>query len=643
MYAVTRVLEGLLVAHVMWALFFVTGTMLDARKERVAGTWSDALLRLVLFSAAGMAIWGFEGFALGLLHGFTLAGLTVALLANVAVFAFVRGERPWAGAFWARRSRALARAARGPGAIVYVAALVLSVPAVIPDFSYDGVKFHLAYAYEWFRADHIFADPRMRFPYYAFNTEVLDTLMMVARAGRFVTFLSWLSGTLTALGVAAVLARLDAGAQTQRSPLERRAAGAVYAIIPFSLMLSAVFLRWWPTAMTDVTAALMFTTFATALSENALDFDGTWLRTALVCAAFLAGIKPSYLLFVPFVALALLITARRYGIARRTIALLLGSLLLLSSAWYLRNLIEDGDPVPPVFNLLLHGTDRYITAADWARVSADYAPPRTLAQWLRYPVDDFFDTQSSLFREYGVTAVVFFLYGIVIAAPVLLARRARSPSQAAVASLFGWTALGLIYLIGVSALTRYSLLIYPCVAVCAGTFILDAAALVPRGVLFAPFAALLTVIPTPASHEFYHEFYGVYYAGLQQILPDDQTALSRFVPGYPETYPIFGTPIIERYPTVLLIEAPINYYVEMHDAQPLGDYAGIGRYADFAAAVDAGDARRYLDARAIGAIVVNRSVHLLVPDEIAYLRRQIVPAGWRELPSSDAQFTVFLR
>jgi len=642
-YALTRLFEGLLVAHVMWALFFVTGTMLDGREERRANTWPEALARLVLFSAAGMAIWGFEGFAIGLLHGFTLAGFAIALVANLAIFVVVRGERPWAAGFWARRARVVSRAARGPGAIVYAAALILSTPAVIPDFSYDGVKFHLAYAYEWFHAGRIYADPRMRFPYYAFNAEVLDTLMMVVRAGRFVTFLSWLSGTLASLGITALLARLDAAAQAHRSLYERRAATAVYAILPFSLMLSAVFLRWWPTAMTDVTASLMFTALAASFAQCGLEFEATPLRTALVCAAFLAGIKPSYLLFVPVVALAIFAIARRHGLERRTIALLLGSFLILSSTWYVRNLIEDGDPVPPIFNLMVHGTDPYITAADWAHVSADYAPHRTLAQWLRYPIGEFLDTQSPLFREYGVTAVVLFIYAIVIATPVLLARRARSPSQAAVATIFGWTLLGIIYLVSVSALTRYSLLIYPCIAVCAGALILDAAALVPRGLLFAPLAALLAVIPTPAAREFYREFRGVYYAGLTQVMPNDKTALARFVAGYEQAEPLFQTPVSDADPSVLLIEAPMNYYLEMHGARPFGDYVGVGRYGDFVAAVDAGEARAYLDDRRVGAIVINRGANVLVPDEIAYLRRQLAGHGWTMLPSSDEHFSVFVR
>lgn len=642
MYALIRLIEGLAFAHALWGLFYLTGTLVDSRAESETGG-PEALLRVLLYSAAGMALWGFAGFVLGTLHLFEPLGLTLAFAAFAAAFRFVRGERPWTRAFWARRARLLRQAVSVPAAIVYVAALMLSVPAVVPDFSYDGVRFHLAYAYEWVRAAHIYADDRMRFPYYTFNTELLDAMIMIARAGRFVTFLSWLSGTIVALGVTAMLAFLDRDAQARRGRLERIAAQAVYALVPFSLLLCAVFLRWWPTAMTDVVASLMFFAATAGFVACAIRYDLTYLRVCAICAAFLAGMKPSYLVLLPVFALALVVATRRSAGSPRTAWALIGALLVLSSPWYARNLIADGDPVPPVFNLMLHGRDRYITAADWAHVTADYSPRRTPGQWAAFPADEFLHPQSPLFREYGVTAVVFFLYAILALAPVLAARKSADASQAATARIFVMTAAGLAYVLAISALTRYSLLVYPCVCICAGVLVLDLCALLPRGILAAPVAAALLAIPSPGSGEFYREFRGVYYAELTQILPSDETALERFVPGYAEARPIFGAPVLSSDPSVLLIEAPLNYYVELHGGQPIGDYVGVGRYADALEAIDAGRARAYVDAHRIGAIVVNRTVNILVPDEIAYLREQLRAAGWRELPSSDALYAVFLR
>lgn len=644
MYAIAQLLLGLAIAHALWAGAYVTGTLFERKgSSRTAGP--DALFRLVALSLAGFALWGFQVFVFGLLGLFTPVGLACAALLDLAAFVILRREHPWRGEFWVSRWRFVEAAMRGPGLFVYAVALLLSVPAVIPDFSSDGVRVHLAYAYDWVRAGRIYAEQRMRFPYYAFNVELLDGLVMAIGAGRYVTFLSWLCGTLAALGVTGLLAFLDAAAQETRKGIQRQAAFMVYALAPLSLVLSAVFLRWWPTGMTDVIVSAFFLGIVGSYALAAASDDPMWPRILIVCGGFFAGMKPSYLFFIPFLVVALVGPLRKRGVGKRAIVGSVLFLLVLASPWYVRNLIYDGDPIPPVFNLALRGHDPNFTRAEWASIVKDLNTPRSLRGWIHYPIADFFDTQTRAFREYGVTVVVFVLYLIPLAAVMLAARLNKTPAERGRASVFGFTLVGMIYIMLSSALTRYTLLIYPELALCAAILIIDASRFVREGAIAAPIVTLAMAFPTPASHEFYHEFYGVYYAGLTQVLPNDETAYVRFVPAYGEARPLFNASILRnpRYDNVLLVDAPINYYVELHGAQPFGDYSGIGRYSTFVEAVDRGRAVRYLNANDIGALVIARSSGILVADELRYLHRQLEDGGFMREPSSDSRYVVYLR
>ncbi|HEY0798583.1 MAG TPA: hypothetical protein VGD50_05505, partial [Candidatus Baltobacteraceae bacterium] len=351
------------------------------------------------------------------------------------------------------------------------------------------------------------------------------------------------------------------------------------------------------------------------------------------------------LVFVPFFVIAIALAAHARALKGTRIAALVCAVCVISGLWYMRNLIYDGDPVPPVFNLAFRGTDPNFSAQDWAGIRGDLSTHRSLRDWEAFPFEEFSNPQTIEFREYGVTAVVFSLYAIALAAPLLLFKYRKTPSEAALAYVLGFTALGMLYLMLSSSLTRYTLIIYPTVTVAAGALLLGAARRVPGGVFAAPVAALAMLIPTPLSHEFYHEFYGVYYEGLTQVMPSDDVALERFLGGYHEARSILDDPVLERPESdhVLLVEAVVNYYVELHGAHPFGDWTGDGRYHDLAAAIDDGLALQYARQHHMGAAVISRSNGPLVPEEIAYFGRQLEAGGFVQAPSSDDAYAVFVR
>ncbi|MDE2481551.1 MAG: hypothetical protein KGN02_05140 [bacterium] len=644
MYAGRQVIAGAFVAHALWALFFLTGSLLDTSVER-PNSQGRSMLRVVLYTIAGIAIWCFEAFVVGSAHALTLAGLALAAVCNAALLAlFARGQIA-RRRFWARRYELVADAFRGPGALVYAAALALCVPAVIPDFSSDGVRVHLAVAFEWMRAGRIYAESRMRFPYYAFNTELTYAWLMVLGLGRYVVFFEWLAGTLACLGIEALVASVDERAQAARTGLMARAASAIYVLMPLSLMLSAVFLRWWPTAMTDALASAAFLATVAAFAGATLEEDASWLWLGALACAFLAGMKPSYIFFVPFCAVALVAAARRLGLSRVKLAALALLVLVCASPWYVRNLVRDGDPIPPIFNLALRGHDPTFTQADWNAIASDLSTRRTLAGWESFAYDEFRDPQTIEFREYGVTAVVLAVYLFPVALVLLALRRRREKDERALLGIYAWLALGFVYLIATSALTRYTLLVYPEVAAAAGLTFLRFGGSTRLGMATAVVASVLCVLPSPGSRPFYAEFRGKYYTNLREYMPSDNDVLFKTVPGYAEAEPILGDSSHSdaAFGNVLLVEAPLQYYVELHGAQPWGDWTGPGRYSDIARAVDEGRFAAYAREHRIGAAVISRTSAALAPEEVDYLIEQLERVGFVVLPSSTERFTALAR
>ena len=176
----------------------------------------------IIATASGIAIYGFEGFALGLAGLMTPIGWCVATAVNGVLAAWLCPASKRAR-WWQARLAVARNAIVGPGIVAYLVMLVLCAPAALPDFSDDGVRYHLAYAYEWYRAGHIFADTHFRFPFYTFNTEALYARLFV-RASENIPFINWMAGTVAVLTIYGLVAAIDEKRQSARSALGQGAA-----------------------------------------------------------------------------------------------------------------------------------------------------------------------------------------------------------------------------------------------------------------------------------------------------------------------------------------------------------------------------------------------------------------------------------
>ena len=639
MYALSVVAIGLIVAHALALVAYAIGSAAlytpAARDRRSAGRCA---LRVVLATFTGIAILVFEGIVLGFAHLYTPAGVALLACTNAALLA-LRVRSSGVAPFFNGCFDEVRTSMRGPGFVIYCAMLVLCVPAALPEFSSDALRVHLAYAFDWVRAGGLYVDHRFRFPYYTFNDEVLDALIFCVGAGRYIGFVTWLAGTLSALGIYGLIETIDESARPQRGAVSTGAIRLVAIICALSAVTSATFLRWNDTAMPDVLSGALLLATVAGLVLAAMGDERRGLFGASITAAFLCGMKPSYLFFVPLVACALLAAAASTRQRWSAVALL----LVLTAPWYLRNAIAVGDPIPPVGHFALQREDSDFTKAEWSAILADLAPNRSAQSVETYPWRLFVETNTVEFREYGMNALVLWIYPIVLIFPFALMRLKQTPAQRSAAVVFAAVAAGVAYLFATSVLARYTLLVVPLIASGAGIVLSLAIARIRAFVLVAPVLAACSLLVTPGSADFYTRFQSLNYDQLFAILPNDRHALELLAAGYAEAEPIFDARWVgASHDNVLLLVCDLQYYTELAGAQPYGDWGGQGRFADFISAVDAHSIPAYLAQRHIGAVVINRSSRLLVPPEYELMRRELRAAGFLEA-RSDQYFASFLR
>ena len=644
-YALTQIAIGLAIAHVLWALFYLTGSMVWGREPVAEASSGRAMLFLVVATASGLAIYGLEGIGLGLAGFMTPAGWYFATVLNGALLVLLT-PRELRAQWWKTRLAVVRNAIASPAIVAYLAMLVLCTHAALPDYSDDGVRYHLAYAYEWYHTGRIFADHHFRFPYYTFNTEVIYAWLFVLRIGRYIPFLNWMTGTNAVLAIYGLIATVDESRQRLRSPLAQGAASVVYAIVPLSMVIAAVFFRWVDTAMPDATSSMCF---AAATASIVLVIYGAAPELLFGCAlstAYLAGMKPTYVLLVPLFGVFILLAGRYAHVARRTVAACLALMCALSLPWYIRNFVADGDPLPPFLHMALGRPDPDISRADIEGMAADLRPENlSLRSVEEYPLRLFRRADTSEFREAGVSAVVLSLYAILLVAVTLVFKTQKSRADVGLLALLWITLGGCLYLFATSILARYALLIYPTIAASAGCLILYAASASRYGILIAPAIAVCLTVPSRSAAPFTTQFSDLAYNSLAKVMPNDQSALERQLNGYLEAEPLLNQQRWGSSPdrNVLLVNADIQYYIELYGGEPFGDWMGATRYSDLAMAIDEQRARAYVDGNHIVAAVIRVGNGALVKPEVESLREQLLQDGFREISSSDADYVVLVR
>lgn len=336
MLFVERWLAGLAIAHVAGLLFFVCGTLFRRPARELSG--ADAGVYCVIAVATGAAAWGFLTFAFGMI-GMLRPWVPILFILLFGVTFYVRGDSALGAGFWRSRFDLLRGALSGPGALIYAASLILSIPAVIPDTLAPWLAGYGPYLAEAASAHSLLVPSFGLYPAFASNGVVNSVWLFTLGLGDFAPFLTWLAAAMCLLGVFFAVA--------SERPAAGGAQATAYAIAAAStaaLLLNAMFLRFASSAAPDVQNGLTFFALALAFMRMMRDRSTAFLPSVVVLCGFELGMSmnpPTLFLLAPF-GLAMWAVLRALDARTRIIACALGATFVLGSLWYAANALQAG-------------------------------------------------------------------------------------------------------------------------------------------------------------------------------------------------------------------------------------------------------------------------------------------------------------
>jgi hypothetical protein len=603
-----------------------------------------------------MALVGFGLLFLGfsrLLNGFGLVG---ALAVEAALFWLVKDDNWVSPTFWRLTFQRFIKGWTISALLIYMLFLALAVPAILPPVLSDSVFYHLPYAADWANAGRIYVDPFLRFPYYANNFLLFDSAFFIVGLGDYCHFLTWLCGLLTSLGILAFFspAKFDL---TNRVFVRSRFRPQRF-LVPVSVALSPVFLRYLNNGYVDVPIGLFV--LVPVLCAYRTSSRHRFERELVVTGAFCAGIKLTLIAHVPFFLISLFVASARQLPPRR-IALLSGLLVALSLPWYARNLLETGDPTPPVFNFYLNRPDPIFAKVDAKVYTGDTLTERKPAHLLFLPFKFFADPEAKDFRELGVSALILLLYApiVFLGTQLFLWHRRRSPprlnylSAAAIYFAFPWF---------FSSLGRYSLHWYPVLAawvgvvvsyICAYSEQLRNARLpmwITHVTATAFCFALIIPSPTRMSLLSYRNYYAPVF-DLSRLGGSRERYLEKNVPGYLASEALIETLASRRKKQTRVLalgtESLHLYFRKRANIISIGDYLGPARYRDLLDELEySQNCPPYLTRLDISAVItprIRKGWGEFWAQFYRKLQQRLTRCGYQEFRSNEDNITIFLR
>ena len=632
---VLLLVSSLVTTHLVWGWLWLCGSMLGRRRST---TGDEALLELLVTTIAGVAITGLATFVLGLAHLlYPLTALAATIV--IALVLAARGDSPLRAAFWTERRTEL-RLAASPGVLlVWMAALLLAVPAMVPNGGSDATSYYLPQALEWARDHWLSFDAHFRLPWYPAMWSLVLSWTFALGAPRLGQFLGWFCTLLSMLGTYGIIIW---GGRRLPGAAELRGLRAIGVCCALAVGFTPVFVQWLDIAMIDPPAAMLCTGLCAAAVLALTRRDTSTLSALVLICGFFAGVKISYVLFVPLG----IVLASAIGFAARLplrrIGAMLALLLVASSLFYVRTFIYAGDPIEPVLNLKFHHADPLWTQADLQGQQADLQGDDRPLSLLTMPYTMFVDPASHEIRGIG-QSLLSVLYPLpMIALWWLLLRRRSMLSPLGVCTLVA--VFSCAYWLLTSHEGRYELLFLPVLGAFVGLLIATATR---RSVVLrwaAATASVVLLLPSPSAWAQYKNYYEYAYVGFPALYTTDQAWLEPRAPAYVQiedlAHMLYRAHAQDR-PVYFLGLGGSELAVQEHGITMMGDVFGPGRIGDLSDAILQGDATGFL-ARYHVSAVVGEAGALKSDVQVGGIGDQLLAAHWRMYRYPQDTWVVFV-
>ncbi len=634
MFPFIRFAEGLCVAHFSLLASFLIGSVaipwLKPRDTLTAAGW---MMRIVCACGMGYALIGISAFMLAELGVFNPAYLIGTCVILFLAGAMLWKEYPWTRSFWAERFGILRACWTFPLFIVYCVMVAVAIPAVLPNVGGDPIHYHLAYAQDWVASGSLVIDPFLRYPFWVSNFVLLYAIVLAFHGAAFINFLTWSLGLLSALGICAI-------ADDALGARARGISRFIPLLVTLAVILPPMYMRWVDSAYMDVPSGAFAQIFFTCIYIACAPRRGAWLFGAAITGAFLIGMKPSYVLLVPIFILGIISAGRHLQISGKMTVYAIVLLVTLASPWYLRNLVLAGDPVAPVLNVALYGNDGFTSGVEWQRVQSDLSnTPKLPWSLFSVPYRAFVAPNNRTFREYGVSALLLYLYVMLAYMLLTFGRKQTLNYRANLCALI--LAYLTAYWLLTSSILRYSLLFYPLLAICAALCIAHVLEHYPRAAIALTALSLLAIVPSPGSKAWYTERAVVYYRHLSETYTSDDTYLRLNDNGYAEeraTAEILRRRGIQG--VVYTLGGDTDYFFRQDHLVNAGDWIGPGGYFRLYGAIDAGEGAQFVRGLGASAVLIDPQFALGGLDKPFEV--QLLRAGFCGVPLPQSRYKLLL-
>ncbi len=605
MAAFAHLFAGLLIAAVAWAIAFFCGSLLRTPKVRNAP--AEDAVELLLTTGAGMALVGALTFVLGIVHAIVPVALP-CLIALIALAAGLRGSSALRREFWDTRATLIRSAVRSAAAIMFAVSVIDALPATLPDRLEASLADYSVQAFELASVHGLAIDTLVRNGFYANNWSLIECWLFVFRLGDFAPFLTWLAGALCLTTIVALVVSSVPRAERRRVGVLFAAGGAAA-----SLLLNPMFLTVNSGGMIDAQCGWFFlvTTYicARATREN----DGSWFWPMALVLGFTVSMKVQFILLLPCFWLVLWALGRRLG--RSVPAIVGGGLVTTAVAlgWY----VWTTHLGTPMFALM--AVPEMVNYTHLLNALSGF-------DLVRLPFDIYANQHPNTFTSDGTTAICLLLMapGAVMIWAVVTGTEIELGVIATVVFI------GMVYWLSTPHQVRYALLYQAAYCALIGILFARGSLRWPR---FAPaFVALavLIAIPIPSSAEWFRTFIAADVIGVPAEYADTDTFLRPRAEGYREME--YLTAEFERlgrdHPHVYLMQLEtLKFPFIKRGVTAIADGTGVTMHDAFAAAIDAGTARAFLDSLSADALIVPSNPQL-TPAQRASLDEQTRRAGY---------------